>query len=111
MECPQCGSRTEVCEKRGPFRDRRCINEACRLDFTTREQVMMQRKAVVKRREHGRLCARTRATQIETPRRLPATGAELGSTPCLSLAARPDPVENASAVQEELPFLQAEVAA
>jgi hypothetical protein len=55
--CPMCGSRTEVSEKRGPFRDRRCTNPACRLDFTTREHVMAPR-------EERRKCARTRATEI-----------------------------------------------
>jgi hypothetical protein len=59
MECPQCGARTQVNEKRGPFRDRRCTNPACRAQFTTREQIMLHR-------EGGKLCARTRAIQIET---------------------------------------------
>lgn len=62
MQCPQCGTRTEVIEKRGPYRDRRCTNVDCHLGFTTREQIMRPRKQSVKPRQHGRLCARTRAT-------------------------------------------------
>ena len=57
MECPNCGSRTEVTETRGAFRDRRCKNTQCRHDFTTRENIVMQRA-------QNRLCARTRATQV-----------------------------------------------
>jgi hypothetical protein len=56
MQCPQCGARTEVNEKRGPFRDRRCTNSACGIDFTTREHVLPQH-------ERSR-CARTRAVKI-----------------------------------------------
>jgi hypothetical protein len=67
MLCPQCGARTQVSETRGPFRDRRCTNPACRMDFTTREHIM-------KAREYGRDCARTRATKIETPCRPPSAG-------------------------------------
>jgi hypothetical protein len=69
MQCPQCGARTEVNEKRGPFRDRRCTNGACGLDFTTREQVMTER-------ETARLCARTRATNFITSHSPPTAGAE-----------------------------------
>ena len=72
MLCPMCGSRTEVIEKRGPFRDRRCTHNACRLDFTTREQVMPQR-------EDRRRCARTRATEIEEAISRPQVAAEAGS--------------------------------
>ena len=61
MQCPQCGARTEVNEKRGPFRDRRCTNPACRLDVTTCEQLLT-------RGEGARLCARTRATQSDEQR-------------------------------------------
>jgi len=68
MQCPQCGARTEVCETRGPFRDRRCTNPACRMDFTTREQMM-------KAHEYGRRCARTRATKIEARQGPPAASA------------------------------------
>jgi hypothetical protein len=59
MQCPECGARTEVTETRGPFRDRRCLNAACRFDYTTREHIIPQRES--------RQCARTRATNIETP--------------------------------------------
>ena len=62
MLCPQCGSRTEVNEKRGSFRDRRCTDAACRHDFTTRE-------IVITHLEVSRMCARTRATQAEAPAR------------------------------------------
>ncbi len=58
MFCPCCGARTQVSEKRGPFRDRRCTNAACGLNFTTREEMMIQR-------ERGRFCAKTRFTGIE----------------------------------------------
>jgi hypothetical protein len=68
MQCPYCGTRTEVCEKRGPFRDRRCTNPACLRDFTTCEQIMSA-KRVIRPWEHGRLCARTRALQSEAPAR------------------------------------------
>lgn len=53
MLCPLCGARTEVNEKRGPYRDRRCTSANCGHDFTTRENILPVRKA--------RLCARTRA--------------------------------------------------
>jgi uncharacterized Zn finger protein (UPF0148 family) len=65
MFCPQCGSRTEVVETRGPFRDRRCKSNDCRREFTTLEQIMSSRRERVKQRDHSRLCARTRATQIK----------------------------------------------
>lgn len=61
MQCPYCGSRTEVIEKRGAFRDRRCMRPDCRQRFTTREQVMHPLKSFVTPREHGRMCARTRS--------------------------------------------------
>jgi hypothetical protein len=54
MRCPQCGAATEVKAKRGPYRDRRCMNLACYLDFTTCENVMEQK-------EHHRLRAKTLA--------------------------------------------------
>ena len=60
MECPYCGSRTQVTETRGAFRDRRCTNAKCRHDFTTRENIVMQRA-------ENRLCARTRATRVALP--------------------------------------------
>jgi hypothetical protein len=73
MFCPYCGARTQVNEKRGPFRDRRCTNVACGLNFTTREEMMIQR-------ERGRFCAKTRFTEIE-PSSTPAiTSAKRGLT-------------------------------
>lgn len=56
MQCPECGARTEVTETRGPFRDRRCLNAACRFDYTTREHIIPQRES--------RQCARTRPSNI-----------------------------------------------
>ena len=61
VHCPQCGARTEVTETRGSFRDRRCTNPVCRMEFTTREQILT-------RRERTRLCARTRATLLAEQR-------------------------------------------
>jgi len=92
MQCPQCGARTEVSETRGPFRDRRCTNPACRMDFTTREQIM-------KAREYGRNCARTRAIKIET------------SCPLPSAAGRADSNPGASGPQEKQPHRQAQAEA
>ncbi len=73
MDCPQCGERTEVTEKRGPFRERHCTNSACGLKFTTREHVIPQQE-----QSH---CARTRAKKIgavirakEGGKRPPLTG-------------------------------------
>ncbi len=83
MLCPMCGSRTEVIEKRGPFRDRRCTHNACRLDFTTREQVMPLR-------EDRRRCARTRATEIEETVSRPVVSAEAGSAAGAVLAVPPN---------------------
>jgi hypothetical protein len=102
MFCPQCSARTEVTEKRGPFRERRCTNAACNLDFTTREHVMTQR-------DQGRMCAKTRATHIETLPRSHAAGVEVGLTSCPSLASS-TPGESASGVQDEQPYQQAGVA-
>lgn len=45
-------------EKRGPFRDRRCLNPECRREFTTREQIMAERQDL-------RLCAKTRLSHIQ----------------------------------------------
>jgi hypothetical protein len=64
MQCPQCDSRTEVTEKRGPFRERRCTNLACRIEFTTREHVIPQ--------QERSFCARTRAIKIGSPGSIPA---------------------------------------
>jgi hypothetical protein len=69
MLCPCCGARTQVNEKRGPFRDRRCTNAVCGLNFTTREEMMTQR-------ERSRFCAKTRLTKIETPETLAPPGAK-----------------------------------
>ena len=67
MNCPQCGAATEVNEKRGPFRDRRCTNPSCGLDFTTREQFVRPSKYEVRPGQHGRLCARTRPPKARSP--------------------------------------------
>jgi hypothetical protein len=93
MQCPQCGARSKVCETRGPFRDRRCTNPACRMDFTTREQIM-------KAREYGRNCARTRATKIEPPLSPPAANVEMDSNR--------EGEERAAQAQEKQPDRQAE---
>jgi len=66
MRCPLCGARTGVRETRGPYRDRRCTNAACHLEFTTREEILI-------RREDTRLCARTRAAHSHQQARKPAT--------------------------------------
>jgi hypothetical protein len=42
MRCPKCGGDTEVVEKRGPFRDRRCLRSRCRFGFTTSENFIVQ---------------------------------------------------------------------
>ncbi len=104
MFCPLCGARTEVSEKRGIFRDRRCTNADCGFDFTTRENVMTLP-------ERRRLCARTRATKIQTSPRSPDAHLEVGSTFRPTLAAPSDPEEGMSGVQEKQPFRQAEAAA
>ena len=39
----------------------------CRVEFTTREQIMKPLKRVVKPGEHGRLCARTRVALTAAP--------------------------------------------
>lgn len=74
MQCPHCGSRSEVNEKRGPFRDRRCTNGTCGLDFTTREQVVSARAA-------GRVCARTRLRDFKTCVGLPPGAADAPPIP------------------------------
>lgn len=110
MNCPQCGAATEVNEKRGPFRDRRCTNPSCGLDFTTREQFVRPSKYEVRPGQHGRLCARTRATQSEEPMGTPSVRKAAGST-----ADRPSPPGNtegnASKGQQIPPLQQAEVGA
>jgi hypothetical protein len=64
MQCPQCDARTEVTEKRGPFRERHCTNLACGIEFTTREHVIPQ--------QERNFCARTRAIKIGSPSSVPA---------------------------------------
>jgi hypothetical protein len=111
MRCPQCGARTEVSETRGPFRDRRCTDAACLLEFTTREHIMTPREQVMKPRQHGRLCARTRATKIEVPPAPPAAGVKVDPTSRPGPGAPTNSVEVASGVQEKPPCWQREVAA
>lgn len=109
MDCPQCGAPTEVSEKRGPFRDRRCTSAVCRLEFTTREHIMQPRKQVVKPRQHGRLCARTRATQIDVPPGFSAV--RVKGTAASGLSAPSEPVTSATRKREAPPCLEAEVEA
>jgi hypothetical protein len=54
MRCPQCGAHTEVSEKRGDYRERRCSNPGCRSEFTTCENLLTHS-------EHRRLRARALA--------------------------------------------------
>ncbi len=54
MRCPHCGAITEVSEKRGAYRERRCSNPACRSEFTTCENLLTHS-------EHRRLRARALA--------------------------------------------------
>jgi len=42
MKCPECGARTEVSEKRGPFRNRHCTNPECRSKFVTCEKPLAE---------------------------------------------------------------------
>ena len=58
MYCPNCAARTQGSETCGVFRDRRCTNAACGLNFTTRE-------SVVTPGERRRLCARTHDARVE----------------------------------------------
>ena len=103
MFCPQCGAHTEVTEKRTIFRDRHCMNTACGLVFTTRENVLT-------RHEHRRLCARTRETMFTEPLSNLAARANGGSA-SPGLAAPSDPSKDASAMSQVQPCLQAEVGA
>ena len=57
MRCPKCGAVTEVNEKRGPYRDRRCMNPACRFDFSTYENFVTQD-------ENRRVRAKALATRL-----------------------------------------------
>ncbi len=58
MRCPKCGAITEVRQKRGPFRDRRCVNPACIFGFTTCENLATQN-------EHQRINAKALARRCE----------------------------------------------
>ena len=62
MRCPKCGAVTEVSEKRGPFRTRRCVNPTCRNDFATCENLMINIGNV--RVGAKTLARRSRASQI-----------------------------------------------
>jgi hypothetical protein len=106
MQCPQCGTRTEVIEKRGPYRDRRCKNANCQMGFTTREQIMRPRKQIVKPRQHGRLCARTRATVPDTA--LPHSTAEDSRARRTASSAGTD---NEGTSQQPVAYQEAEVTA
>ncbi len=66
MRCPHCGATTEVTEKRGPFRTRRCLNVACRYDFATSENLVTHAEH---RRVNLRALALSRAQQsAQAPR-------------------------------------------
>jgi hypothetical protein len=104
MFCPLCGTRSEVSETRLPFRDRRCTNAVCGHEFTTREQVMTHR-------ERARLCARTRLTQMKAPSPSADAHVKVRSAPRRALRTSSDLPQVPSAVQQELPYLEAEVAA
>lgn len=103
MFCPQCGARTVVSETRGPFRDRRCTNAGCHLGFTTCENVLT-------RREHCRLCARTRATLVEVHLGSLAAGEKMGSTTWPGIGATSEPGEGVRAIQIKQKCAQAGVA-
>ncbi|MGO8816214.1 MAG: hypothetical protein ACLQVG_16370 [Terriglobia bacterium] len=104
MKCPQCGAPTEVSEKRGPFRDRRCTSNACGLSFTTREQVVRPRKQEVRPGEHGRLCARTRAIQGDAPTGIPAARMAAGAAP--DRPGMPDLTKGDASDGQQVPPLQ-----
>ena len=72
MRCPKCGGDTEVVEKRGPFRDRRCLRPHCRFDFTTREHFVAQEED---RRVGAKVLARRQA-ELNSP---PAARAKAAS--------------------------------
>ncbi len=57
MRCPRCGAITEVRQKRGPFRDRHCMNPACAFGFTTCENLTTQN-------EHRRMRAKALARRF-----------------------------------------------
>ncbi|MGD1154551.1 MAG: hypothetical protein ABSA41_01860 [Terriglobia bacterium] len=65
MRCPKCGAITEVSEKRGPYRERRCLNRACRFDFTTCENFVTQE-------EGHRVRAKALATRLAALNSAPA---------------------------------------
>lgn len=106
MQCPYCGSRTEVTEKRGAFRDRRCMRPDCRQRFTTREQVMNPLKSSVKPREHVGMCARTRSALTMAPPAQAAVKA-LGAQPRAAAYRAP----RGKAVEEVSPNRQTEARA
>jgi len=56
MKCPECGANTEVSEKRGAYRTRRCTNPECAAEFVTCETPLA---------EHRRVCLRTLASSHE----------------------------------------------
>ena len=90
MQCPQCDARTEVTEKRGPFRERRCTNLVCGIEFTTREHVIPQQKR--------NFCARTRAIKIGSPVSIPAVEvASAEAEGCRQEEAQPEAFAEASA--------------
>ena len=85
MRCPHCGAATEVTDKRGTFRSRRCTNPACRDEFTTSENL-------VTHAEHRRVSLRTLASgrQKQAAR---ASGEESRSTnSVVPPAAQPSPL-------------------
>jgi len=91
MICPLCGARTQVSEKRGPYRDRRCTNANCCHDFTTRENILPERKA--------RLCARTRAHRGGVLHLSPRNSIEVGSIAYAGCDAPSEPGEGERRVQ------------
>jgi hypothetical protein len=73
MRCPKCGAVTEVTEKRGLYRNRRCLNPACRFDFTTCETFVIQE-------ENRRVGAKALARRLEVPSSTPARRQKAAST-------------------------------
>jgi endogenous inhibitor of DNA gyrase (YacG/DUF329 family) len=90
MQCPQCEARTEVTEKRGPFRARRCTNLDCGIEFTTREHVIPQ--------QERNFCARTRAIKIGSTSSIPPVEvASAEAAGCRREEAQREPPAEASA--------------
>jgi hypothetical protein len=73
MRCPRCGAVTEVSEKRGPYRDRRCMNPACLFDFTTCENFLTQD-------ENRRMRAKALATRLAALNSAPTECEKAAST-------------------------------